>query len=127
MIEIALHSPEGGVFQKDISKNQEISVKYLDHIIHALKVSSLVINVKGKKSGYILARKPSEITLYDIHNAFEPGFCVVECLSGSVKCNRESKCLTQGFWKDLNKHIEDYFKSVTLEDLMQGLDLDLHN
>ena len=120
MIEIALNSSEGGVFQKDIAVNQEISLKYLDHIIHALKTARLVINSKGKKSGYILARKPSEITVYDIHNAFEPGICVIECLSSQINCNRESICLTKGFWKELNDHVVGYFKSVTLEDLMRG-------
>jgi Rrf2 family protein len=119
MIEIALHSQEKGVYQKDIAANQEISVKYLDHIIHALKTARLVLNVRGKKSGYILSRKPSEITVYDIHNAFEPGICIVECLSGGVPCNREEKCNTKNFWQDLNEHIETYLKSVTLEDLIE--------
>jgi Rrf2 family protein len=117
MIEIARHSPEVGIFQKDISINQDISVKYLDHIIHALKTARLVINVKGKKSGYILTRKPSEITILDIHNAFEPGICVVECLSDQIKCHREAECMAKGFWKGLNTQLTEYFKSVTLEDL----------
>lgn len=119
MLEIARSSSgEKGVFQKDISKNQEISNKYLDHIIQALKTSQLIVNVKGKKSGYILARKASDITVFDIHRAFEPGICLIECLSGSFQCPMEDECLTQGFWGQLNNLIIKYFKSVTLEDLI---------
>ena len=70
MLEIAMNKEQDGVFQKDIAKNQNISIKYLDHIIHSLKASRLIVNVRGKKSGYTLTREPSEITMFDIHNAF---------------------------------------------------------
>jgi Rrf2 family protein len=118
MLEIAQAGASQGVFQKDIAKNQEISIKYLDHIIQALKTSNLIANAKGKKSGYILTRKPSEITVFDIHRAFEPGICLVECLSGNFQCDLNESCKTRGFWGQLNNLIIGYFKSVTLEDLM---------
>ncbi len=118
MLEIAMNDSNGGMYQKDISKNQSISNKYLDHIIYALKASQLISNVKGKKSGYMLTRKPAEITIFDIHNAFEPGICLIECLSDNYKCDRRKECLTLGFWGQLNNLIIDFFKSVTLEDLI---------
>jgi Rrf2 family protein len=121
MIEIALsETGKKGVLQKDISENQQISNKYLDHIIQALKTSQLIINSRGKKSGYILTRKPAEITIYDIHRAFEPGICLIECLSGNFKCPQEDSCMTKGFWGELNNLITNYFKSVTLEDLINN-------
>ena len=120
MIEIAAGQPDKGVFQKDIAANQSLSVKYLDHIIHALKTARLIINAKGKKSGYILTRQPSEITVFDIHRAFEPGICVVECLSGTHHCNMSEGCRARGFWDQLNDLIYNYFNSVTLEDLVLG-------
>lgn len=119
MIEIAMDSSGKGIYQKQIAENQEISVKYLDHIIRALKTTGLISNVKGKKSGYILTRKPSDITMLDIHNAFEPGICIIECLSPAIRCNRENKCAAKGFWGKLNNQIIHYFKSVTLEDLLK--------
>ena len=118
MLEIAQNNGNSGIYQKDISEKQSISNKYLDHIIHALKASHLIANVKGKKSGYMLTREPSKITIFDIHNAFEPGICLTECLSGNYKCDRREGCLTVGFWGQLNNIIVNYFKSVTLEDLM---------
>jgi Rrf2 family protein len=118
MIEIAMDTSGKGTYQKQIAENQEISVKYLDHIIRALKISRLITNVKGRKSGYILTRPPSEITMLDIHNAFEPGICIVECLSPNIICNRETRCAAKGFWGKLNEQIINYFKSVTLEDMI---------
>ncbi len=119
MIEIARSSQEEGILQKDIATNQGISYKYLDHIIHALKVAGLVCNVRGKKSGYILTRPAEEITAYEIHKAFEAGICVVDCINNGYKCDRRDGCEARGFWGELNNRIYDYFNSVTLQELSE--------
>lgn len=115
MVELASDVTGEGVFQKDIAKNQDISIKYLDQIIQSLKVAGLIANVKGKKSGYILTRKPSEITIYDIHRAFENDICVIDCMSINYNCIHLEKCKVQHFWKGLNDTVIDYFKGTTLE------------
>jgi Rrf2 family protein len=120
MLEIAKANPEEGILQKDISQNQEISNKYLDQIILALKVSGLICNVKGRKSGYILTRNSSEITMLDIHNSFEHGICVIDCIASTYKCPRHADCLVKSFWFDLNDKIVDHFKSTTLLDLINN-------
>ncbi len=120
MIEIARGHPDRGVFQKEIATNQLLSLKYLDHIIHALKTARLISNTKGKKSGYVLTRNPSEIKVFDIHRAFEPGICLVECLSGTYNCDLIDGCKARGFWGQLNNLIHSYFNSVTLDDLIRG-------
>jgi len=120
MIEIAKNDSSQGIYQKDIAVNQSLSFKYLDHIISALKTARLIANAKGKKSGYVLTRKPSEITIFDIHSAFEPGICLVECLSGNYQCERKEKCEAAGFWDHLNNMIISSLTSVTLEDLLNN-------
>jgi Rrf2 family protein len=120
MIELANDKANEGVYQKDISKNQDISIKYLDQIIHSLKVAGLITNVKGKKSGYILTKKPSEILIYDIHRAFENDICVIDCMSANFKCDRMNGCTVQSFWKGLNQVVIDYLKNTTLEDISGG-------
>ncbi|MCB2194893.1 MAG: Rrf2 family transcriptional regulator [Bacteroidetes bacterium] len=118
MLEIAIHDAPEGIYQKDIAKNQEISVRYLDHIIAALKTKGLIINSRGRKSGYVLTRKPAEITLYDIHNAFEHGINIVDCLAVSKECKKENACASKYFWDELNHIIVNYLKSKTLQDLV---------
>lgn len=119
VLEIAMSSDPNGIYQKEIAQNQDISYKYLDQIINGLKVSGLVTKAAGRKSGYKLTRKPSEITVYDIHNAFEPGICVIDCLAMDFSCNREKFCSLRGFWGQLNNQIIEYFKSTTIQDLIE--------
>jgi Rrf2 family protein len=122
MLEIAMHDVPEGIYQKDIAKNQEISIRYLDHIIAALKTKGLIINSRGRKSGYVLTRKPTDITLYDIHNAFEAGINIVDCLALSKECKKENSCASKFFWDELNTLIVNYLQNVTLQDLV-----DKHN
>lgn len=123
MVEIAKADQQSGIFQKDIAVNQEISVKYLDHIIAGLKAAELITPVKGRKSGYILSRNPENITVLDIHRAFEPSICVIDCLSRTVSCDRESHCAARGFWGKLNEQIIEYFKSVNLKEIVTNQNL----
>jgi len=114
-----LNNEANGIYQKEIAQNQDISYKYLDQIINALKVAGLVAKAAGRKSGYVLTRPPEEITVYDVHNAFEPGICVIDCLSINFSCEREKFCSLRGFWGNLNNQIIEYFKSTTIKDLME--------
>lgn len=118
MIEIALEGGVGGVFQKDIASRQDLSIKYLDHIIAALKVAGLIVPFKGRKSGYKLNRSAESISMYDIHLAFEAGICVIECLCEGEVCDRKNVCSTIDFWDGLNTQVIDYMKSVSLADLV---------
>jgi len=119
MIEIAMNTNKDGILQKDIAANQKISNKYLDIIIHSLKKAGLIKNVGGKKSGYILTRKPGEISMFDIHVAFESGVHVVECLQPGFKCQQHDICAAKLFWCDLNTTVEKYLKKNTLADLIK--------
>jgi Rrf2 family protein len=119
MVEIAKSDQKEGIFQKDISLHQKISLKYLDHIIDSLKTARLITSVRGHKSGYKLARPATEITMLDIHNAFGPDICIVECLTRTSVCEMVPTCPSREFWGGLNNLIYDYLKSVSLDDLVK--------
>ncbi|MBC8316233.1 MAG: Rrf2 family transcriptional regulator [Bacteroidales bacterium] len=117
MIEIASHSE--GILQKDISVNQSISTKYLDQIIASLKASGLVKRVSGKRSGYILARTPEEISVYDIYKAFEHELNVGDCPTKTSECILIGQCEIQNYWCDLNTTIENHMRSKTLDHILK--------
>ncbi len=119
VLEIAMNRDKNGIYQKDIAQNQDISYKYLDQIMNALKVAGLVTKAAGRKSGYVLMRDPSKITVYDIHSAFEPGICVIDCVSPDYACERKNICSLKGFWGKLNTQIVQYLQSITIADLMK--------
>ena len=120
MLELALNEEkEGGTFQKDIAENQDVSVKYLDHIISALKKSGLITNVGGKKSGYILNKPASEITIYDVYDAFENDLAIMDCLLSDGQCPRKQICVMKDYWCELNEAIRNSMESMNMEMLAE--------
>jgi Rrf2 family protein len=117
MIELAMDWKGKGVFQKEISERQQISYKYLDHIISALKAKGLIINVDGKKSGYRLSRSPESITIYDIYKAFEPALRIMDCIGDDGDCIRGKHCAAKNLWCGLNAKIIEHLESVTIKEL----------
>ena len=51
MLELALHYGRGPLLLKDISRRQEISEGYLEHIMPALKAAGLVHSIRGAHGG----------------------------------------------------------------------------
>lgn len=118
MIEIAGCKDVDGVLQKDIAERQQISVKYLDYIISALKLKGLIRNVKGRGSGYVLAKPAVNITMLDIYTAFEQ-VLIVQCVSNDSFCERSSHCCKANlYWKQFHKQFRAMLESRNLEQIM---------
>ncbi|MCF6342902.1 MAG: Rrf2 family transcriptional regulator [Bacteroidales bacterium] len=120
MIEISSHDNTGGILQKDIAEAQEIPLRYLDIIITGLKQAGLLINFSGRRSGYVLSRPASEISVYDVYRAFEPELNLVGCLSEGIKCNRLSDCPAKDYWFDLNTEIKKSMESSKLDQIIKN-------
>ena len=118
IIEIATSTEPNGVLQKDISKNQNISLKYLDSIISALKLKGLISNSKGRGSGYMLARTTEEITMLDIYTAFEP-IVVVDCINNKSFCERSSNCRAIKYWDEFKQEFTELLLKKNLAQIIQ--------
>lgn len=119
MLELAMHEEkEQGIMQKEISENQAVSVKYLDHIIADLKRAGLIANVGGKKSGYKLNRPAAEISILDIYLAFEDELAIIDCLQPHGHCPRKKICVLKDYWTGLNQTIRSSMESQNLKDLV---------
>lgn len=117
LIEIGINNSP--ILLKHISENQNLSLKYLDHIFARLKTKGIVRKTKAKKGGYLLARNPEEITLYDIIDALE-GIDSLECIKDNRFCSRSEKCGARIVWDKLNGKIIDVLKSITLKDFIKA-------
>ena len=118
MLEISKAPENEGILQKDIAKNQNISLKYLDSIISSLKLKGLIHNVKGKGSGYSLTQNPKDITMFDIYTAFEK-IEVIECINNKSYCERSTHdCQARSFWTEFSMDYVKLLQNKTLEDIM---------
>jgi Rrf2 family protein len=118
MLEIAAIENNQGILQKEIAKNQGISVKFLDKIVSSLKNAGLLLPVSGKKSGYKLAIPADKITVYDIFKALDEDAEIIDCIKSCHLCSKNTDCKASIFWSRLENHLSDFLKTVSLQNIL---------
>ena len=63
MYDLAMHHTGDWIALKDISRRQEISVKYLEQIVRQLSIRGYLKSLRGPKGGYQLSRDPKDYTI----------------------------------------------------------------
>lgn len=121
MIDLAQHSDEGYISLKTISDRLDLSLKYLEMIVGALKKAELVDSTRGKEGGYKLNRDPKDYKVGDILRCIEDNLAPVACIKeGEIQCERSGGCLTIPMWKELDDLTNAYLDTVTLHNLLTG-------
>ncbi len=119
MLDLALNSSEGPVLLRDIAKRQEVSEKYLEHSISALRKAGLVRSIRGARGGYVLAKLPSQIRLCEIMEVLEGSMAPVECVDDPQICQRAQLCVTRDIWAKMKEAIDNILESITLQDMVE--------
>ena len=119
MLDLALHYGQGPVLLKEIASRQEISEKYLWHLIPPLKNAGLINATRGPHGGYTLARPPLQITLEHIISVVEGPISLVKCVDNQTFCTRVDICIARDIWDEVSEKITDILASITLADMVE--------
>lgn len=119
MIDLASNDKGDFISLKDISKRQEVSIKYLEQIVARLNKAGYLQTARGNNGGYKLTKKPEEYKIGDILRVSEGDLAPITCLSEDGVCNKKTDCVTYSFWEGLDKIINDYVDSKTLADFIK--------
>ena len=118
MVFIAKSPAETYTTVSSLSEQTRISDKYLEQIVSKLLKANLLTSSRGSNGGYKLAKSAKNITVAEILQATEGSMKSVSCMEQGAKCDLEHKCLTVNVWAGLNKVVNDYLSSVTLDDVV---------
>ena len=122
LIELARYDGEGFLSLKTIAERQAAPIKYLEAIVALLNRAGMVESLRGKEGGYRLTRAPEEYNVFEILRLTEESMAPVACLGkGEVPdCDHADGCLTLPMWQKLDALVEEYLRTVTLRDLIEG-------
>ncbi|MCL2044465.1 MAG: Rrf2 family transcriptional regulator [Treponema sp.] len=121
LLDLAEHKNEGFISLKDISERQNISKKYLEQLVTLLSRPEILRTNRGNKGGYMLAKEPSQYTVGQILRITEGGLTPVSCMEDTPnRCERRGYCKTLPIWQELEKIINNYLDSITLEDALDN-------
>lgn len=119
MLDLAENQKNGFIALKDIAQRQNISKKYLEQIVPLLNKSGILITSRGYQGGYRLAKRPEECTVGDILRITEGSLAPVACLDTVENfCEKAESCMTLSVWKGLEKAINEYLDSITLQNII---------
>jgi Rrf2 family protein len=115
VVELAGHEHEHGPRTATaIAEARNIPEKYLVHILLQLKRANVVRSVRGAQGGYLLARAPDAITLYDVVSAVDGP--VLDPLPVS---DNPDKALA-ATWGTVAAGIEATLKEITIRSILNG-------
>lgn len=108
-----------------IAEQEGLSVDYVTKLLMSLRRADLVQSVRGMKGGFILTRKPEEITvghvlqaLGEIVQSNQSQLC--EHFPGQLSaCIHLDACGIRPIWMILAQYISRVLDQITLADLLQ--------
>ena len=103
---------------KDMASRENFSTTYIEKIFQRLKSAHIVDSQQGKKGGFTLARKPSEITLREVIEALEGSTFDVYCepeVREQIVCTHLCMCGIRPVWTKTKQLLDQFYGSVTLE------------
>ena len=120
VFEIARWYGKGPLTIKEIADRQGISLSYLEQILYRLGKAGLIESVRGPAGGYLLARKPSDLTIGDIVRVLEGPIALTHCLEPgeASECYQTDDCVARMVWEKVGAKIEEALDSISFEDLL---------
>lgn len=117
LLELSPHYPSGEPLQiRQIASQQSIPDRYLEQLLATLRRGGLVKSQRGARGGYLLARDPWKITLYDVVSCIE-GF-EPQADPAQVPDTPEAQVI-QGMWGEVRQAAEGVLQKYTLQDLVE--------
>ncbi|MFH1425866.1 MAG: Rrf2 family transcriptional regulator [Candidatus Kerfeldbacteria bacterium] len=120
LIYIARYGKDEYVKVEKICDKYDITKKYLEHLLTALKQSRLIKTKRGAQGGYMLARPANKITVAEVirlmDGALAPTESVSEFYFETTPISKEKKALKE--FKGIRDYISRRLERLTIADLV---------
>jgi Rrf2 family iron-sulfur cluster assembly transcriptional regulator len=101
-----------------LAKEMGVSPLYLRQLAPVLERAGIIQGFRGIKGGYRLKVRPGEITIFDIIQAFEEDFSLLDCIKSANSCPRSPDCTTRYLWKAMSDVLQNTLQGMTLKELI---------
>lgn len=119
MVYLAEHTGAGAAPTRRVAEEAGIPRRYLSSILATLVRKRVLIASPGSNGGYQLARRPSEIPLWDILESSEPMLAERRpCPFGKNSCGDEDPCDGHKHWKKVRESYLAFVHETSLYDVI---------
>ena len=99
----------------EIADGENIPPVYLRKLLGELRRHRIINSVKGIHGGYLLAREPNKVTLWDVFQVLDPNPYLDECVLCHSRDKRKT-CPFCGEWKRIGTELIQLLKKQTIAD-----------
>lgn len=131
LLALAERAGQGPVQISELAEKQRLPRKFLEAILLELTRHGLLLSKKGRGGGYVLSRKPGDITVGQVMRALEGPLALTPCVSVTAyrrceECIDEETCgirLAMKEVRDATSHILDNTSLAGLNARVRGTSL----
>lgn len=91
----------------------------LRRIMQELAKEKMVISHKGNNGGFRLNKRPEDIYLVDLIEAFQGKFSLNECMLNKDICPKRERCILKQKIEDIEDHVRRQLESIDIKQLME--------
>lgn len=115
---ITIHS-EKVISAKEISEQMGIPYEFLSKTLQQLMKKGLIQSHQGIKGGYVLSKKPTDLTIKDIIIALEGKASFLDCFvsSNGLICDRSPNCTIKDPMEKLQFKVMQVFGTTTIAEI----------
>jgi Rrf2 family protein len=114
---ITVHEDRGAVSAKRIAEEFAIPPELLAKILQRLARERLIVSQNGPKGGYVLGRRPSEVTVGEVLRAIEGPINIVGCLE-DADCPQMERCNLRRPVQKIQAAITQMLDTMSLAELV---------
>jgi Rrf2 family protein len=116
-VDLAMQGGSGPTQAKSIARRQGIPARFLEQVLHTMKKAGLVSSQRGAQGGYVLSRKPSEVSVAEILEALEGPFLRMPELNGRAQGTSPAGDLLAKVWNRVHEAERHVLDGITVEEL----------
>ena len=123
LFELSIRSEESQLVKIGlIARKQRIPKRFLEVILNELRQGGFVESRRGVEGGYILARRPEQITIGEVVRFVDRDTAPVACVSGSAQaadCEFNFECPFYDFWLQAKQALDSVYDGTTMADIVE--------
>jgi Rrf2 family protein len=119
MRHLAQHLDVGACSAKDLADLYDLPQEALAKILQGLTKAGLLVSQHGTNGGYVLARDPRTITVFEVIQAIEGPLFITSCSTTEHDCDQSSRCTVREPLRKVSRSIEEVLSQLTIWDLTQ--------
>jgi len=119
LMNLARRAPGEVAMIEEVSRTEKIPRSFLGKVFQQLVKAGLLRSNRGAGGGFVLARKPSQITVLEIIEAIEGQIVFQRCKLVHPVCEHVGGCAVCGLFEEAQDGVKDVLARTTLSRLIR--------